>query len=314
MQTFYSFMKKALYDKKNGYYMQKKHPASKNGDYITCSSHPLFIKAIENFIKKNFKELNFHFLEIGAGDGRFIINLKKKFKKDKIKFIAVEKIKRFKNKEITFFNSFSQVKGIKGIIFSFEFFDSLPFHLIEKKGGKIFEIYVKNGRFKYGKVSKNEIIEYLQKNEIDLKEGQRIEVCLEAEKYYRKISKKLKEGYILTFDYGFESKILYSKKAFEKGTLMTYKNMEMDRNPLKDIFKKDITCAVNFTSLKKIGEEEGLKTIFFKTLSCFLIENLNDFIKNLRNKKNLIPPYDLFYGVSGEGIKALVQKKSILKN
>lgn len=308
METFASFIERVLYDEKKGYYLKKNHPSS-NIDYITASSHPLFSIAVEKFIKKNFKKLNIDFLDFGAGDGTFLINLKKKFEKEKIKFIAIEKIKRFKDDEVIFYKSIEDLKEIKGIIFSFELFDSLPFHLIEKRKGKLKEIYVENNKFVLSDVSSEEILEYIEKYEIKLKEGQRIEICLLSERLYQEFSKRLKKGFILTFDYGFKSNVLYKYSFFKKGTLMTHKEKKWGRDPFIEPYETDITFAVNFTALKRKGEEVGLKTRNFCTLSQFIVENVSEDLKNIKNFIHPIPSYDLIFGKVGEDIKVLIQEK-----
>lgn len=308
METFASFMERVLYEKEKGYYQQNEHPAS-GKDYITASSHPLFSKAIINFIKNKFKNKRMDFVDIGAGDGRLLLNLKKNIKNEKIRFFGVEKLKRFKDEKIIFYDSIEKINKVEGIIFSFEFYDSLPFHLIEKKDGKIKEIYVKNEKFVTSDLSSKEILGYLEKYNIKLVEGQRIEVCLLAEKLYNILTEKLKNGLILTFDYGFKANILYKKSFFPYGTLMTHKENKMNRNPLEKPYEKDITCAVNFTALQMEGEKNGFKTINFISLSNFLIENLSEELKEIENFKHPILVYDLIFGKVGQDIKALIQEK-----
>jgi len=307
-ETFASYIERVLYDKEKGYYLKEKHPSS-NIDYITASSHPLFSMAIEKFIRKNFKNLGIDFLDIGAGDGSFLLNLKGRFKNEDIKFFAIEKIKRFEEEEIIFYNSIENLKEINGIIFSFELFDSLPFHLVEKVKGEIKEIYVEDNKFVFSDLSDEEILRYIEKYKINLKEGQRVEVCLMAEKLYGEILKKLKNGFVLTFDYGFKSKILYKDSFFPKGTLMTHKEKLWDKNPLSLPYEKDITYAINFSALEKKGEEENLKTLKFTTLSQFLVENLGEELKKIENFKHPIPTYDLIFGKVGQDIKVLIQRR-----
>lgn len=309
METFFSYIERVLYSKEKGYYMQKKHPAGIGGDYITSSSHPIFISSIYKFIKENFKGLNLTFVDFGAGTGEFIINLKKMVNNKKTKFIAIEKIKRFEDEDIKFLKSIEELKKIDGIIFSFELFDSLPFHLIEKKNGKIKEIYVKKEQLFYGDLSNSEILHYIQRFNINLKEGQRIEVCLLAEKIYEKMSLKLNSGFLITFDYGFKADILYNKKYFKKGTLMTHKNKKMGRDPFDQPYKKDITCAVNFSALEEVGKNNSLYTLGFLTLSKFIVDNIGKNLKYLKDLKQPIPIYDLIFGVVGQDIKVLIQKK-----
>lgn len=309
METFSSYMERVLYDRERGYYLKKEHPAS-NRDYITASSHPLLSGAIEKFIRKNFKFFKIDFLDIGAGDGKFLINLKKRFKGERIRFIAIEKIKRFEEEDILFFDTLEKIDEIEGIIFSFELFDSLPFHIIEKKDNVVRELYVEKNQFVLSDLSCQEISNYLKKYQIELSDGQRAEVCLQAEVLYKELSRKLKKGFILTFDYGFKASILYKYGFFPAGTLMTHKNKEMDRNPLEKPYEKDITCAVNFSALELSGEELGLKTLGFLTLSKFLVENLGEELKEIREFVHPIPLYDLIFGKVGQDIKVLIQEKN----
>lgn len=237
------------------------------------------------------------------------MNLKEKFKEEKIKFIAIEKIKRFESEEILFYDSLEKIGKVKGIIFSFELFDSLPFHIVEKRDGRVMEVYVEDNEFLTSEISTEEILNYLKKYKIEISEGQRAEVCLQAEEFYKKMAEVLKEGFILTFDYGFKSNILYKNAFFPKGTLMTHKNKKMDRNPLEKPYEKDITCAVNFSALEISGEEAGLETKGFLTLSKFLVENLGEEIKDLGEIEHPILLYDLIFGKVGQDIKVLIQQK-----
>lgn len=309
METFFSYIERVLYSKDKGYYMQKRHPAGVDGDYITSSSHPIFISSIYQFIKKNFKDFNLTFVDFGAGTGEFIISLKKMVNNKKTKFIAIEKIKRFEDEEIKFLNSIEELEKVDGIIFSFELFDSLPFHLIEKKKGEIKEIYVNKNKLIYGDLSNSEILDYIKRFKINLKEGQRIELPLLAEKIYEKMSEKINSGFLITFDYGFKASVLYNKNYFKKGTLMTHKNKKMGRDPLDKPYKKDITYAVNFSALEEAGKNNSLLTVEFTTLSKFIVDNISEDLKNLKDSKHPIPIYDLIFGIVGQDIKVLIQKK-----
>lgn len=309
METFFSYIERVLYSKDKGYYMQAKHPAGVNGDYITSSSHPIFLGSVYQFIKKNFKDFNLTFVDFGAGTGEFIISLKKMVNNKKTKFIAIEKIKRFEDEDIKFLNSIEELEKVDGIIFSFELFDSLPFHLIEKKKGEIKEIYVNKNKLIYGDLSNSEILDYIKRFKINLKEGQRIEVPLLAEKIYKKMLEKLNSGFLITFDYGFKAPVLYNKNYFKKGTLMTHKNKKMGRDPLDKPYKKDITCAVNFSALEETGKNNLLYTMGFLTLSKFIVDNLGKNLKSLKDTKHPIPIFDLIFGKVGEDIKVLIQKK-----
>lgn len=77
------------------------------------------------------------------------------------------------------------------------------------------------------------------------------------------LARKLKEGYILTIDYGY----LEFPKA---GTVVGYKGHRL----VKDIYSSepfDITASVNFRALMEYGKDFGLEVVFLKTKGTFAL-------------------------------------------
>lgn len=91
------------------------------------------------------------------------------------------------------------------------------------------------------------------------------EVCIDCVRFLGELVRKLKEGYILTIDYGYSE--------FPKaGTVAGYKGHKL----VKDIYSNepfDITASVNFRALMEYGKDFGLEVVFFKNQRDFLLSS-----------------------------------------
>ncbi|NPA51320.1 MAG: methyltransferase [Aquificae bacterium] len=341
--SFRDFMDMALYYPKLGYYTSKKDKIGGYGDFFTSSEVD---KAFGELLAKQFVEMfsklkkeTFSIVEIGAGKGYLAHDILSYLENtypqiyQKTEYILIEKSPYHIKQQKELLKGFSNIrwlqdiedieeKGITGIMFSNELFDSFPVHMIRKRGGKIFEIFLTVDKDNYvielEKEPRHEILEYLDELKIDIPEGMTTEVNLDAKKYIQDIGKKLDRGYILTIDYGYPSKELY-KHYRMKGTLLCYYKHQYSENFYENVGLQDITAHVNFSALKFYGEKVGLKTLGFTDQAHFLTNlGLMDIIAQLQEKddyasferinrlKTLILPKGM-----GEKFKILVQYKNV---
>ena len=133
--------------------------------------------------------------------------------------------------------------------------------------------------------------------------------------WLEEIASVLSEGFILSIDYGYTAEEYYDEDRL-KGTLLCYYKHQINENPYGNIGKQDITAHVNFSSLKKWGEEFGLKTTGYCPQGTFLISlgideaiaeiygDSPDYSSEILNIKNLILPQGM-----GETHKVMVQYK-----
>lgn len=341
--SFRDFMDMALYYPELGYYTSKKDKIGGLGDFFTSSE---LDEVFGNLLAKQFAEIfyklnekNFSIIEIGAGKGYLAFDILSFLKKEfndvfkNIEYIIIEKspyhiefqkeiLKDFPNvkwvQNITDFEN----ESITGIIFSNELFDSFPVHMIRKKNGNIYEIFIKlDENDNVVEIEKNpskEIIEYISELHIDIPEGMTTEINLDAKEYIQEIGKKLKKGYVITIDYGYPSKELY-KPYRMRGTLLCYYRHKYSENYYENVGLQDITSHVNFSALKFYGEKVGLKTLGFTDQAHFLTSlGLMDIISKLQEKddfssferlnrlKTLVLPKGM-----GEKFKVLVQYKNV---
>ena len=106
-------------------------------------------------------------------------------------------------------------------------------------------------------------------SEYNIEEGLYGEVNLYMQDWFKSLSNILKQGLILTVDYGDTSELLYASGR-KYGTLNCYYDHMVTNNPYKNIGDQDITAHVDFSALIALGENNGLRTSGFTTQKKFL--------------------------------------------
>jgi SAM-dependent MidA family methyltransferase len=347
--TFKEFMEDCLYHPL-GYYQKKENVIGKEGDYYTSLSvHPVFGKLIAKQVLQIFeimdKPEDFSIHEMGAGQGFLCQDLLSYAEKhsqfyNALKYVTFEigsEIEKNQNKLLKKFwkkgkwenanwdDILKRGREFKGCFISNELIDSFPVHLLTLKDETLSEIYVtcKNGQLKesIGKLSTNELASYFNNLSITLSEGQRAEVNLDALKLMQEVDSVLKKGFIITIDYGYPAKKLYSPKFFE-GTLMGYYKHTASLNPYSNIGQQDLTSHVDFTSLINKAKSLGWEVTGFTPQVKFLlglgiqeeIENVDKMysspVERLKNKLAMQSLIALEGGL-GETFKVLILHKGI---
>ena len=342
--TFAEFMDLALYHPELGYYTSGEARIGKHGDYYTSPSvDPAFGEVLAGFISKSARligEERFRIIEFGGGEGALASDILASLERDhpefynKVEYLIIEKRETAQSRtdgplvkhghKIRFAARADDIDpgGEYGVVLSNELVDALPFHRIVFSGGSMKEIFVtlRNGEFAeiYDEPSTQELHEYFDGYGINFLEGQEAEVNLNAAGWIAEAGRMLKNGLILTIDYGFLAPALYSPERM-KGT---YKCMYMHNihdGPYVNIGRQDITAHVDFSNLVRSGEALGLGTVKYTTQGQFLIDwGVLDIMEKEsgntdapgqgRNKaiKNLFLP-----GSMGSSFKVLLQSKNI---
>jgi len=334
--TFETFMEMALYEPGLGYYASERTEIGKEGDFYTSPHlHPAFGAMIGKQIEEMWEIMqrpeDFHILEIGGGAGylcKDILDYLARRSSIPAAYIIVETNPFMKQKQenrlegfldrVTWVSSLEKIKTIQGCILSNELLDAFPVHLIEMESD-LKEIYVTSLDNSLVEVtnclSTEEITDYMNEFSITLAKGYRTEINLRIKDWLRSIDKILSEGFILTIDYGYPAWDYYGEDR-NRGTLLSYHKHQIAENVYQNIGEQDLTAHVNFSSVKKWGEEFGLKTIGFCQQGTFLIslgidelmtdlyQNSSDYLFEISRIKRLIFP-----GTMGESHKVIVQYK-----
>lgn len=307
--SFADYMNLALYHPEYGYYTTGAGKIGAGGDFAT-SPHlcPDFGEMLAEQFWQMWQILGcpvpFHLIEMGAGQGLIAGDvlgyLQQKYPDffHILDYIIIEKspgMRRFQEHRLARFTgdaakhlrwcSWAEIEpeSIVGCCFSNELVDALPVHQFVISQGKLQEIYVTiseiNGELKFvevlGELSTPKIAEYFAELELDLlggkyPDGYRSEVNLAANIWLKEVAQRLKRGYLLTIDYGYQCDRYYAPSRHQ-GTLQCYYQHRYHDDPYILVGQQDITAHANFTALELYGKQWGLENIAFTQQGLFLM-------------------------------------------
>jgi SAM-dependent MidA family methyltransferase len=334
---FETFMEMALYEPCLGYYATDKIEIGKAGDFYTSQHvHSIFGSMLGRQIKEMWeimgKPSSFLVIEPGAGVGYTCKDIMDYLTKEgllgSINYVIIERNPFFQEKQkkllenyldnVTWAASLTELDKMKGCILSNELLDSFPVHLIQMDD-ELKEIHVTSDNnnlheFK-GHPHNNSLVEYINEFSLELPEGYRTEINLRIKDWLATIQNILSEGFILTIDYGYPSHDYYSSER-NRGTLLCYHKHQTTENPYMNVGEQDITAHINFSSVKKWGEELGFGTLGFCNQGTYLVSlgidemiqellsNQKEYLFEVAKIKKLILP-----GTIGETHKVMIQYK-----
>jgi SAM-dependent MidA family methyltransferase len=288
-------MKAALYDPSSGYYQRSDLARwGREGDYRTSPERSeLFAATFARYFAKLFEELGrprkWTIVECGAGDGRFaagvLRTLEQRFP---VVFAATQYVinevshdarRRVEERLIDFAGRVQFCADLPyvefGIYFSNELLDAFPVHRIVKND-ELLELFVGvslNGDFEWttGQLSTPKLAEFCSAYSLELAPGQIVEINLEVEDWFAQVAEKLSRGFVITVDYGAEADELYDPVLRPQGTLRAFSWHDFVDHLLAQPGEIDITASVNWTQVKRVGEQVGLNVIDFVSQDKFLL-------------------------------------------
>jgi SAM-dependent MidA family methyltransferase len=176
---------------------------------------------------------------------------------------------------------------VRGLIISNELLDAMPVHRLRWDAAqkKWFEwgVAVENDKFVWKKLPDDERFTAkdfcldLGENSSEatpqlfniLPDGFTTELCPLASQWWTQAARHLKAGKLAAFDYGLTGDQFFTPER-HAGTLRAYRNHRQSNDLLNFPGEQDITAQVNFSSLIRAGESEGLPTEYFNTQARFL--------------------------------------------
>ena len=305
--TFREFMALALYHPQLGYYCSPREKMGRSGDYLTSPEvSPVFGALVGRQLRQMWDALGspsaFQVVEAGAGTGALCRDLLRWARRTApdffraLEYTIVEAspalVQRQRDglagdSEIAQRVSWSDAlpDSIDGCILSNELLDSMPVHRVTVQQGRLLEIFVDwdGARFveEAAPPSSPAIEEYFHRLGLLPGEGCRAEANLGAPAWMRHAAAALARGFILTFDYGYEAEELFAPWR-QDGTLLCFYRHNPSGDPYARLGRQDMTSHVDFTSLRRAGEEAGLTTLG--------IVSQTEFLTNLGIADALSPP------------------------
>lgn len=306
--SFHDFMEMCLYYPRLGYYTSAKEKIGTSGDYYTSSTlGPVFGALLARQLEEMWQLLDrqhFTIVEYGAGMGYLchdiLDHLKKKNPEfyEHLRYCIIEKSEAMQQNEqihlpsdkVCWLNSIQEIKGFQGCVLSNELLDNFAVHQVcmQKELMEIFVDY-QNGFTEVLKPAPATLSQYFSDLKVQLNEGFRTEINLEAISWLSEIADSLEKGYIITIDYGYSSVQLY-QQSHSQGTLTCYHQHQINFDPYQHIGRQDITAHVNFSALCHYGLQNGLNCLGLISQAHFLLALgfKNYFIEEKQAPKNLL--------------------------
>jgi SAM-dependent MidA family methyltransferase len=292
--TFRDFMAMALYESGLGYYCTERETIGRGGDYLTS---PEVSSVFGVMVGRQLREMweamgspaRWDLVEAGAGNGtlcrdvlRWAHGRAPEFF-ETIEYKVVEPISSLQARQRKLLDEESLEANASwlaelpdsaaGCVLSNELLDSMPVHRVQVDDGKVREVFVNwdgtQFREELRAPSTQQIEGYFERVGIMPGDGCTAEVNLAAPDWMARAGAALRNGFVLTFDYGYEAEELYAPWR-KQGTLLSFYKHNPSNDPYPRIGRQDMTSHVDFTSLREAGEAAGLTTLGLVSQSEFL--------------------------------------------
>ena len=311
----------ALYHPELGYYATASQRSGRAGDFFTSVDvGSLFGRLLAIQIAEMFDLLSrspsssFDLVEAGAGNGRLAADVLDAMRNENpgayqaVRLQLVEASAAARQRHVqTLGDSSTKLsasietlpEAFEGVLYANELLDALPVHQVIMRTDGLREVYVEAAEggltTREGAPSTPAIEEYLARLGVTLEPGWRVEINLAAVDWIRHAARRLRRGFIILIDYGHPAEELYSV-THAGGTLTSFTRHTMsgpsDGTPtpawLVDPGERDITAHVDFTTVRRTAEAEGMTTLGFLDQTYFLLGLCRDLLSetNLINAAN----------------------------
>ena len=306
--TFARFMELALYHPQFGYYTSGATRIGKRGDFFTSVSvGPLFGKILAQYFRKLRAESgtsDFAVWEFGGRGGE--LRADASAVAPELEWNIIEARDRLPD-------------AMSGCVFSNELLDALPVHRVQVRDGGWQEIFVATAADGFieeaGSLSDPRLAVALAALPVAQMEGYRTEINLRALDWLTQIAARLRRGWVLTFDYGFERDDYFAPHR-RAGHLQCYFRHTRHHDPFCNIGAQDITTHVDFSALVEHGRALGLEPVRLCEQGMFLREEGADVIRaiverdagNFSKERNAIQQL-LHPAHMGHAFRALLQQQ-----
>lgn len=306
--SFARFVELALYEPEAGYYASGAARVGRAGDFYTSVSvGSAFGKALgchfENVWEALGKPAEFVVVEQGANDARLAYDVLTQVEepfRSALRYRIVEPVPALRaaqevrlaecRDQVEWVTSLGELPPFRGIHFSNELIDALPFHILRSTGSGWEELKValEGEDLVFAPAPLDEEMTREAARLPARPEGYLCEVRPQARQWLREVSDRLETGWVLVIDYGRSREELLAPHR-EKGSLACYQSHKRDEAPLVDVGQKDITADVNFSDLAEEGIRLGLTVDGFTDQHHFLVGAME---KLLRSDSGAAPDRD----------------------
>ncbi len=288
---FDRYMELALYHPVHGYYSSASPRYGRTADYLTAPTasewYPRVVARLLRGLAGATRPLQI--VDVAAGDGSFLAGLIEAMGNQKgtivDAFVAVERSTSMRARifdgaagdQVRIVGDLAEFvpDAVPTVIHASEFYDAQPVARVVGRGGGLREQWVgcDGGVMSLSeRKPRAEVVSYFAKHRVALEEGQIAEANLEAEStHLRVLQTAVVDGLALVLDYGYDSPRLYNPRGRRAGSLATFRQHQVGRDPLRSPGEIDMTTHVNWDDLRSAGRTAGWVEIGLWPLAEFLI-------------------------------------------
>lgn len=337
---FSRFMERALYEPDLGYYERARIGAA--GDFYTSvSACPLFgellaYRACDGWEREWSGATPLTWIEAGAHDGRFAADFLGWLHRERpemarrVRYGIVEPSIQRRAWQTKTLDAFSgqvfwtdAVPEFEGILFGNELLDAFPIERLrwDATGKRWWRlgVAVESGRFVWRRMESEGVgprtAAVPEELGAVLPTGYTVEHSPAAEAWWRAAAGRMKRGWMVTFDYGYEEADRF-RPGRTDGTLRGYRRHQRVEDVLADPGEVDLTAHVDFDRIREIGEASGLKTLEYGTQHRVLSRWVAEWVREgagfewtparLRQLQTLVHPQHL-----GQSFRVLIQARAV---
>ncbi len=292
--TFARFMDRALYEPGLGYYRRPVAGPGRDGDFLTApETHPIFGRAVSRQLDEAWRLLDrpspFVVREHGAGTGALALAILDGLAADgsglleAVRYQPVEveaaRLAAFEARLAAAGHGTRIEVGAEGpfsgVIIANEVLDALPVHRVRGTAGGLEELFVDwdGARFveRPAPPSTHALAARLRDEHIELRNGQRAEICLAVDAWIAETAAPLERGLVLLIDYGHPATELYGPRRMA-GTLLAYAGHRAHDDPLINVGRQDLTAHVDLTAVDRAATAAGLQPLGLTSQASFLMQ------------------------------------------
>jgi SAM-dependent MidA family methyltransferase len=261
-QSFAWFMEQVLYHPEHGYYSSGRCAIGRKGDYFTnVSVGPLFGQLMLVQFAEIWEQLgkidNFFIVEQGAHDGQFARDVLQSAQTrvpelfEALRYRIMEPFPILRERQSQMLESFrnkvewrNSLEPFTGIHFSNELLDAMPVRVISGDVEKLVDLH--DDKFVFiERPHSNTAFNQASLNWVD------------------SVAANLQRGYVIAIDYG------HSGNEFQGDVQVHAQHRHLD-SPFEQIGHADITMQVDWTSIARRAEANGLRVAGFTDQHHFL--------------------------------------------
>ena len=269
--TFARFMERALTEPGLGYYASSELRPTRRGDFLTAPElHPFFGRCLARFVAAAWERAgsprSFRVLEFGAGRGTLRHDALLGLRDDGCALLEGLDWLTVDLPERTAFAPRGTAPGGAApgpadLVLANELLDALPVHrLVQQETLREAWVTWQDGWFAetLAEPSDPALSAQLMAEGVELRSGQRADVCLRAPEWVRAVAGQLTlNGLLLVIDYGHEAAELYGPRRMA-GSLLTYRRHAVSDDPFRAVGQSDLTAHVDLSAMLTAAQSVGL--------------------------------------------------------